>query len=192
MARSDFIDPTKEAAAVKALLESIAAVDAEDDQLVLDMIEGETRFLDLIDALLLRRAESLGHVEGLDAAIATLEARKARFKARAESAKALIEQALTMAELPKLERPAATLTMSARAPSLIVTEESAVPSRFWRTPDPVLDKKALTAALRERRKAIESLPEDPEARAAALAAIPEDIPGVELSNAAPTLTIRSA
>ena len=188
----DFIDPNKEAAAVKALLESIAAVDAEDDQLVLDMIEGETRFLDLIDALLLRRAESLGHVEGLDSAIATLEARKARFKARAESAKALIEQALTMAELPKLERPAATLTMSARAPSLIVTEESAVPSRFWRTPDPVLDKKAVTAALRERRKAIESLPEDPEARAAALAAIPEDIPGVELSNAAPTLTIRSA
>lgn len=188
----DFIDPTKEAAAVKALLESIAAVDAEDDQLVLDMIEGETRFLDLIDALLLRRAESLGHVEGLDGAIATLEARKARFKARAESAKALIEQALTMAELPKLERPAATLTMSARAPSLIVTEESAVPARFWRSPDPVLDKKALTAALRERRKAIESLPEDPEARAAALAAIPEDIPGVELSNAAPTLTIRSA
>ena len=56
----------------------------------------------------------------------------------------------------------------------------------------MLDKKALTAALRERRKAIESLPEDPEARAAALAAIPEDIPGVELSNAAPTLTIRSA
>jgi len=192
MPRSDFIDPNKEAAAVKALLESIAAVDAEDDQLVLDMIEGETRFLDLIDALLLRRAECLGHVEGLDSAIATLEARKARFKARAESAKALIEQALTLADLPKLERPAATLTMSARAPSLIVTEESAVPSRFWRTPDPVLDKKALTAALRERRKAIESLPEDPEARAAALAAIPEDIPGVELSNAAPTLTIRSA
>jgi len=188
----DFIDPNKEAAAVKALLESIAAVDAEDDQLVLDMIEGESRFLDLIDALLLRRAECLGHVEGLDSAIATLEARKARFKARAESAKALIEQALTLADLPKLERPAATLTMSARAPSLIVTEESAVPSRFWRTPDPVLDKKALTAALRERRKAIESLPEDPEARAAALAAIPEDIPGVELSNAAPTLTIRSA
>ena len=188
----DFIDPNKEAAAVKALLESIAAVDAEDDQLVLDMIEGETRFLDLIDALLLRRAESLGHVEGLDKAIATLEARQARFKARAESAKALIEQALTLADLPKLERPAATLTMSARAPSLIVTEESAVPSRFWRTPDPVLDKKAVTAALRERRKAIESLPEDPEARAAALAAIPEDIPGVELSNAAPTLTIRSA
>ena len=192
MPRPDFIDPAKEAAAVKALLESIAAVDADDEQLVLDMIEGETRFLDLIDALLLRRAESLGHVEGLDAAIANLEARKARFKARAESAKALIEQALTLAELPKLERPAATLTMSARAPSLIVTEESAVPARFWRTPDPVLDKKALIAALRERRKAIESLPEDPEARAAALAAIPEDIPGVELSNAAPTLTIRSA
>lgn len=191
MAR-DYLDPVKEAAAVKALVESIAAVDPEDDQLVLDMIEGETRFLDLVDALLLRRVESLALADGLDRAINALEARKTRFTQRAERDKALIEQALTLAELKSLERPAATLSMSARAPSLIVTEESAVPSRFWKSPAPVLDKKALTAALRERKKALDSLPDDPEARAAALAEIPEDIPGVELSNAAPSLTIRSA
>lgn len=191
MAR-DCLDPVKEAAAVKALVESIAAVDPEDDQLVLDMIEGETRFLDVVDALLLRRAESLAMVDGISRAINAMEARKTRFTHRAERDKTLIEQALTVADLKTLERPVATLSMSARAPSLVVTEESAVPSKFWKSPDPVLDKKALTAALRERKKALDALPEDPEARAAALAEIPEEIPGVELSNGAPSLTIRSA
>lgn len=191
MAR-DYIDPVKEAAAVKALVESIAAVDPEDDQLVFDMIEGETRFFDLVDALLLRRADSLALADGLDRAINTLQARKTRFTVRAERDKTLIEQALTLADLKKLERPAGTLSMANRPPSLIVTEESAVPSKFWKSPDPVLDKKALTAALRERKAALDALPKDPEARAAALVEVPQEIPGVELSNGAPSLTIRSA
>lgn len=185
------IDPIREAQAVASLRASIAALDA-DDALLLDTIEGETSLFEAIDAILARMAGDEALVRGCDAVIADLETRRDRFNARIKSDRTLIEQALSIAEIEaKLERPAATLTLARRAPTLVVETEAEIPAHFWKTGAPTLDKKALTEALRERRKAIDALPEDPEARAAALAALPPEIPGATLTNAAPTLQIRT-
>lgn len=166
-----YLDPIKEAKAVTALRESLGALLSEDDPaLLIDTIEGETSLLEAIDRLLLTIAESEGLAKGADAAAEEIHRRSERFIKRAESARAMIEQALMIAEIDKLERPGATLSLVRRAAKVELTEESEIPSEFWKVGDPTLDKKALAAALKEGRA----------------------VPGAALSNQAPSLTIRVA
>ncbi|MDP3869138.1 siphovirus Gp157 family protein [Phenylobacterium sp.] len=183
------LDPLKEAAAVKSLRASLEAAGAGDDEeFLMDAIEGETSLFEIIDKLLLRRTESLGLAVGLSGVIDDLGARKRRFEAAAERDKTLVEQALAVAELDALVRPSATLSMTRRAPSVVITEESAIPSKYWKTPPPTLDKAALSQAVKAHKAALAI--EDPEEREEALAAAPE-VPGATLNNAAPSLTIRT-
>ena len=186
------LDPIREAQAARALRDSIIASAGRDEELILDTVEGETSLLEMIDGLLARMAEDEAFIAGLDRMLETLKGRKDRFAVRIETARELITQALAIAELPKVERPTATLTMAARAPTLIPTDEALIPSEFWKPGKPTLDRKALTEALRTRAKALRELPDDEAARVAAIASLPPDIPGVTLSNAAPSLTIRRA
>lgn len=158
---------TREAIAAKALLKSIRDLDADDD-LALDMVEGETSLLEAFDRLLERMARCEAHIVGTKAVVADIEARAERFKKRIETDRALIEQAMTIAELPKVERPLATISLRQLQPKLIVSDEAEIPARFWKPADPTLDKKALSEALKAS----------------------EAVPGASLSNAAPTLTIR--
>jgi len=192
--RQDFLDPARAAQAVMALRQSIAVLN-EDDQLLADTIEGETGLFEVIDALLIRIVGDRVHLEGIDAVVADLEERKSRFKRRIEADRALIEQAMMIAALAKIERPVCSLFLSARTPKVEVMTEADIPARFWKTPDPELDKKALGHALKERQAAIEALGDikDPDAKAVALARLEADhpdIPGAALSNAAPSLTTR--
>jgi hypothetical protein len=184
------LDPVKEAQAVAALRESLAAVDAEDEALLLDTVEGETSLFEAIDLILERIVGNQAMVDGMKAAEDRLAARRQRYEKRVETDRTLIEQALALAELQKVERPLATLSMSKRTPSLVVLEEADIPADYFKAADPKLDRKALTDALKARAKALDDLPEAPEARAAALAALPPEIPGATLSNAAPILTAR--
>ena len=162
------LDPVREAQAVLALRESLAAVDPDDEALLLDSIEGETSLFEVVDALLAQMAADKAMVRGVGAVISDLEARGERFAKRIERARALIEQAMSIAELDKIERPAATLSLARRAPKVEIIQESEIPAEFWKVGDPKLDKKAVGDALKEGRT----------------------VPGACLSNAAPTLSIR--
>jgi hypothetical protein len=165
------LDPIKEAQAVAGLKQTLAQLGGEGDEaLLMDSIEGETSLLEAIDRLLLTIAEASGLANGAHDAAEALSARAARLEKRAEAARRLIEQALMIAELDKLERPAATLSMVRRAPKLEVAEEADIPAEFWKLGDPKLDKKALLAALKDGRV----------------------VPGACLSNCEPSLTIRTA
>lgn len=191
MSKPFILDPVKEAKAVAALFADIEAsgYDLADQQLKFDTIEGQSNLFEVLDAVLDRMANDEAMIEGIHAVEKRLGARRARYEHRIKSARALVEQAMTIAELDSIERPIATLSMAKRAPSVVITEESEIPSDFWKPGTPTLDKKALTAAVRARAEALAI--EDPELRAAALAAAPE-IPGATLNNAAPTLTVRTA
>lgn len=169
--RSDFIDPVKAAQAVQAIRSSLAALGEEgDDQLLLDSIEGETDFFEVLDKLLERRAESLAHAEGLGLVIDRLKARQERFEKAADVDRTLIEQALLTAELEvKITRPIGTLFLSRRAPKAEILEEADIPAEFWKPAEPKLDKKAVLDALKAG----------------------QTVPGAALSNSAPTLTIRT-
>ena len=163
------IDAVKQALAARALKDSLQALGQQDDELLIDSLEGETELIEAIDQLLGRMAESQAMICGLEAVAADLEARKRRYQARLETDRGLIEQALLIAEIDTLERPLATLSLSARPPKLEVHTPADIPAEFWRSPDPVLDKRALAKALAEGRT----------------------VPGACLSNAAPSLTVRT-
>lgn len=187
-----YIDPIKQAKAAQALRESIASVDADDETLLIDTIEGETGLFEAIDYLLTRMAVAKAGLAGIETVKGELDARKARYAKRIDTDRALIEQAMSVAELTTIERPAATLTLSARAPALRIETESDIPSRYWKAGELTLDKKALLADLKARSKALDTLPADGDERAAALAVLPPEIPGAALSNGAPSLTVRTA
>lgn len=164
-----YMDPIKEAKAALALRESLASLN-EDDALLIDMIEGETGLFEVFDKLLARMTADQALIVGIDAVVSDLESRKARFAKRRETDRALIEQALMIAEIETaVERPAGTLSLTKRPAKLVISTESDIPADYWKPADPVLDKKALTAALKDGAT----------------------IPGAMLSNAAPSLTIRT-
>ena len=171
------LDPIREAEAARVLRESLAAVDAEDDVLMLDLVEGETGLFEAVDALLNRIGENRAMVVGTDAQMVDLGERKRRFEARIDADRALLEQAMLVelafhigkGELPKLERPGATLSLTTRAAKVEVAVEADIPAEFWRVGEPKLDKKAVGDALKAGRA----------------------VPGACLSNAAPTLTVRT-
>lgn len=163
------LDPVKEAEAVQVLRSSMAAVDPDDEVLMMDMIEGETNLFEALDLLLSRISVNNAMIVGLEEAEKQMSSRKDRFKKRVEADRALIEQAMMIADLEKVERPTATLSLSKRAPKAEITEEADVPAEFFKPQPPKLDKKAVLAALAEGRT----------------------IPGAYLTNAAPSLTLRS-
>lgn len=190
------IDPIKEAQAAVALKESLGQLAQDDETLLIDSIEGETEFFDVVDAFLAEIAEDDAMCDAIDAQVSALKARKERFAKRSETRRSLIEQAWIVAELPKVQRPLATIFLSNRAPKVIVETESDIPPKYWKEADPVLDKKLLADDLKARRDALEAIPQEPgEARDKALAdfaaEFPE-IPGATLSNGTQSLSIRSA
>ena len=158
----------REALAAKGLRESIASLADGDEDLMLDMIEGETSLVECIDALLARSAADRALIEGTAKVVSDLQDRARRIEKRIAFDRALIEQAMMMAEIAKLERPVATLSLSNRAPGLRIDNESDIPAEFWTAGAPKLDRKALPAALKDGRP----------------------VPGAALSNAAPSLTVR--
>lgn len=168
-----FIDPIKEAKAAAALKESIVAMlgDSDDETLVLDTIEGETNFFEAVDRILGDIAEDDAMVDAIDGQVAALKARKERFKKRAETRKALLEQAWIVADLPKSERPMGTVYLSNRAPKVVIETESDIPTRYWKPADPVLDAKLLGDDLKARREMIDAvLAGEDDAREAAVEA----------------------
>lgn len=165
------VDPQaveREAKAAASLRESLRQLGEGDEDLMLDMIEGETSLVECFDALLARNAADRALIEGTERVIADLQSRADRVERRIKFDRALIEQAMMTAEITKIERPVATLTMANRAPGLRVDSEADIPAEFWTAGAPKLDRKALTAALKEGRP----------------------VPGAALSNAAPSLTVR--
>jgi hypothetical protein len=184
------LDPILAACAALAVKVALPALAEDDDELVLDMIEGETDLFEIIDGLVARRAENMALAAGAAKHIETMNARKDRFERLAEQDRALLTQIMVIADLLSVRRPLATLSLSARAAKLVIDDEAAIPSTFWKTGDPKLDRIALTEAVKARAAALAALPQEPEAREAAMAGLPPEIPGAHMEPAPPSLTIR--
>jgi hypothetical protein len=158
--------------AAKSLLSSLRDQGVDDDvELVADTIEGETNLVEAIEAALALIDECDVLITGLKAKESEFEARRKMIERRAERVRALIEQAMLATDQTSLKLPTATLSLTKRAPGLIVVNEADIPSQFWieqERPAPKLDKKSLTAALREK----------------------SDVPGATLDNGSVSLSVR--
>jgi hypothetical protein len=181
---SKMLDPILQAKAVTSLRETLAAMgEAEDAALLLDMIEGETGFFEACDRILSQIAEDHAMVDAIKKQRQDLQTRGDRFSKRAETAKALLEQAFLVADLPKVERPGGTLFLSKRQPKVIIDTESDIPARFWKEADPVLDGVALREELKTRSALFEAIiAADPDDRQDAIAAFIAAFPQTEAIN----------
>jgi hypothetical protein len=110
----------------------------EDDVLRQDMIEAETGALELIDKLVETERQSKYLIEGIGEAIHHFQRRRERFEARRAALRKYIMQIMESANLKKVERPAATVSISAGRQKVVITDEDALPEdcvRIKREPD---------------------------------------------------------
>lgn len=158
--------------AAKSLLTSLHEQGADDDaELVADAIEGETDLVEAIDAAMAEIDECELLIAGLKAKETEFEARRKTIERRAERVRALIEQAMFATDQKTMKLPTATISLTQRAPGLVVTNEADIPSRFFveqERPAPKLDKKALAAAIKAG----------------------EEVPGATLDNGSVSLSVR--
>lgn len=135
------------AAAASALLRSMAELVVDDDTAEI-IIDTETDLPAAIEAALDRIAELEQHREAITARMADLAARKARFGENIEALRRSIQSALETVQLRKLELPVATISLRAVPPSVVITDEAALPVQYMRQPPPVPDKKLIATDLK--------------------------------------------
>lgn len=138
----------------------------EDDVLRQDMIEGETNALELIDKLIEAEREALYMKHGAELEIARLEGRAARYSKRQKALRQYMQQIMEAANLKKVERPAATVSIAAGRPKVVIVDESQIPDAYWRIKREV-NKEAIGTTLKALR----------------------DVPGATLLNPEPVLRI---
>ena len=200
-------DLQKELAAAGALKFQLTEIFGEgetDTALLKDAIEGETQLLETVDVVLRQIAADETHIEGIKAHQKIVTGRKSRLEKRTETLRTMLASALEIMEERKLERPLAVLTLKATAPKLVITDEAAIPSRFWKTPEPELARgdladelkahqETLTGKLAEIAEALASGAIDADQaednREAVVAAFPS-IPGAEFDGGGSTVQIR--
>lgn len=159
----------KEAAAANALRKALRGM-TDDDEAVRDTIEGETSLHDAIVAVMADIREDEILLAGATKMTEAIGSRMERFKARIARRRAAVEQAMQIGEIKSLELPDATITLKAVPAKIEIEDEAKIPSVYWKTPDPTLDRSALAAALKSKT----------------------EVPGARLGNGSITLQIRRA
>jgi hypothetical protein len=120
---------------------------ADDEVLRADMVEGSTELVEFLRRLERARQEAATNSEALSLNIKDLKARQHRFDRRQEAMRMLALKLLFAAGATKpIEFPEATYSMRTVPPSVIITDEDALPDaacRFKREPDKTAIKSML-------------------------------------------------
>lgn len=121
--------------------ESADVVDWSDD------LSKSDDFSELCLAIAEEAVEREHQAEAIELRIKELTERKARVLRSAETMRDVVLQCLEIRGERKIQSPALTLSTSLVKPGIVVTDESAIPSRFFTPQPPKLDKAALKAAV---------------------------------------------
>lgn len=143
-------DLTREIEAAKILRANFADLIGEDEEFAADMIEGETNLNEMIGKVVEQIAADTSAVAGMDEFIQRMEARRDRHKKRIETMKTALIVGLQQSGRKSFPHALATLSLRAVPSRAEITDESLVPSKFWKANDPTLDKKAVLNALKAK------------------------------------------
>lgn len=161
--------------AMSALMSGRAALLANDPDLAADeaalsdTLKAETEDVyALLRRVLLASVEARSMAEAADVRVKDLTARRDRYKRRAETLRGTAFAAMDALGLSRLELPDLTASIARGKPVAIVTDEAALPDDYWRTTRAV-DKTAINDAIKQGVV----------------------IPGVETTNAIPSLQVRT-
>jgi hypothetical protein len=138
------LNPAKAIEAARQLKESIRAMlaseaeelTADDQEVARDTFDGATTLDAEIREAALMVQRNKAFSAGCAVEMANLQKRKQRFEARIESLRGFIAQAMTIAGWKKHECDVATFSLKDAQPSIIVDQESEIPSQFFKRQDP--------------------------------------------------------
>jgi hypothetical protein len=164
-------DLSRQAMAVQQLLAAYRDIIAGDEDFASDVIEGQTDFVEIVNAMVAQEGQDAAHVAAIQDYIDALSKRALRINARIEKRRLALISAFQTAEIKgSLRCPLATVGLRNTPRKVVPVDEKLIPDEFWKPREPTLDKAALGAALKSGRQ----------------------IPGAELSNGGVTISIRTA
>lgn len=139
----------------------------DDEQLLLDTLEGETNLFEIVSALVRLKGETDVQCTGLTKWVDELSERKARFVRKSDAFKKLIQTLMDAAGVDKMTLDEATVFKTKGRMKVVVKDVQLLPQGFYR-----IERKADIA---EIKKTLEN---------------GEEVPGAYLGAGAPSLTIR--
>jgi len=140
----------------------------EDDEAWIATLESETSFDDLLTNIVRRIEDTKAMVIGTKDRFEELKSRKDRFEHRVETLRSLLFKMMEAAELNSRELPEATISIRKGQPQLIGDADPEALLPEFRKVSVTTDKTAIKDALKAGRT----------------------VPGFQLSNSQPTLSIR--
>jgi hypothetical protein len=140
-----------------------------DEETLLDTLEGITDLHEMIAAVIRSALVDEALHSGLRSRLEDMRERLSRLELRASKKRELALEAMTEVGLSKLEQPDFTTSARAGSPALVVIAEERIPETYWLPQPPKLDRQSI---LRELKRGLE-------------------IPGAEMSNPKPVLSVRT-
>lgn len=141
---------------------------AEDEQSLVDTLDGEVDLDRAIAAVMASREDDLTLVEAIKARAGELSMRKSRIEARAEAKRQAVLAALIACERRKMELPEVTLSVTPVKPSVVIDDEALLPPMVYEPQPPKVSRTLIKLALEAG----------------------QDVPGAHMSNGTVTLTAR--
>ena len=140
-----------------------------DSDTLADTLEGITDLHEMIAAIIRSALVDEALHGGLRSRLEDMKTRLARLEERGAKKRQLALDAMSEVGLRKLEQPDFTASARAGSPSLVVVAEDAIPKSYWVPQPPKLDRQSLLAELKRGG----------------------EVPGTQLSNPRPTLSVRT-
>ena len=140
-----------------------------DEETLRDTLEGITDLHEMIATVIRSALVDEALHAGLRLRVDDMKERLSRLELRASKKRELALEAMTEVGLSKLEQPDFTASARAGSPALVVIAEDRIPEAYWLPQPPKLDRQSI---LGELKRGIE-------------------IPGAQMSNPKPVLTLRT-
>jgi Siphovirus Gp157 len=147
----------------------IASYSFDDEETLAETLEGITHLHEMIAAVIRSALVDEAFSAGLRLRVDDMKERLSRLELRAAKKRQLALDAMTEVGLTKLEQPDFTASARAGFPALVVIAEDRIPEAYWLPQPPKLDRQAI---LGELKSGVE-------------------IPGAQMSNPKPVLTVRT-
>ncbi len=147
----------------------LADFPSADEETLRDTLEGITDLHEMIAAVIRSALVDEALHAGLRSRLDDMRERLSRLEFRAGKKRQLALEAMTEVGLTKLEQPDFTASARAGSPALVVIAEEMIPKAYWLPQPPKLDRQAI---LGELKRGI-------------------DIPGAQMSNLKPVLSVRT-
>jgi hypothetical protein len=147
----------------------LAAWPEIDCETLRDTLEGITELHEIIAAVIRSALVDEALQAGLRFRVDDMKERLSRLELRAAKKRQLALEAMTEAGLSKLEQPDFTASARAGTPAVVVIAQDRIPEAYWLPQPPKLDRQAILGELKRGL----------------------DIPGAQMSNPKPVLSVRT-